>query len=99
MLSQSCVRPQAFGRTILGLTLCLERHLGQKVMLLRRVREARKAIRLMPDLAPAHAALGAVLETQLDLKGALAEYQESVRLDPRNEHYKKMASDLQQVSH
>jgi hypothetical protein len=53
----------------------------------------------MPDLAPAHAALGAVLETQLDLKGALAEYQESVRLDPRNEHYKKMASDLQQVSH
>ena len=61
-------------------------------------RLARAAITLLPDLAPAHQALGAAHRLALRLDEAAAEYARAVELDPRSTPARHSLADLRRAT-
>ncbi|HEV7905366.1 MAG TPA: tetratricopeptide repeat protein [Pyrinomonadaceae bacterium] len=61
-------------------------------------RLARAAITLLPDLAPAHQALGAAHRLALRLDEATAEYARAVELDPRSVPARHSLADLRRAT-
>jgi tetratricopeptide (TPR) repeat protein len=61
-------------------------------------RLARAAITLLPDLAPAHQALGAAHRLALRLDEAAAEYARAVELDPRSTLARHSLADLRRAT-
>lgn len=61
-------------------------------------RLARAAITLLPDLAPAHQALGAAHRLTLRLDEAAAEYARAVELDPRSVPARHSLADLRRAT-
>lgn len=61
-------------------------------------RMAKAAIKLLPDLAPAHQALGAAHRLALRLDEAAAEYARAVELDPRSAPARHSLADLRRAT-